>query len=112
MSGTSDKPLQLDYTRNTYFTLSTASAIPPTLPTLPSPDSFAISSGPRLEYVGPVGPGNMANKHVVAVEGIATGTSEATEIAKAVEKAKQLLKAVQGVKRAELMQPTMRLKRY
>ncbi|BGO89931.1 hypothetical protein NBRC10512_006440 [Rhodotorula toruloides] len=110
MSGTSNKPLQLDYARNTYFTLSTASAIPPTLPTLPSPDSFAISSGPRLEYVGPVGPGSMADEHVVAVEGIATGTSEVTEI-EAVEEAKRLLKAVQGVKRVEMMQPTMRSKR-
>ncbi|BGP23121.1 hypothetical protein JCM10295v2_002014 [Rhodotorula toruloides] len=110
MSGTSNKPVQLDYARNTYFTLSTASAIPPKLPTLPSPDSFAISNGPRFQYVGPVGPGSMADEHVVAVEGIATGTSETSEV-EAVEEAQRLLRGVQGVKRVEMMQPQMRAKR-
>lgn len=110
MSDAPNKPLNLDYARHTYFTLSTAAPTPPTLPAPSSSSSLASKKAPRLMYIGPVGPGIMANEHVVALEGVGSGTSEAAQV-QVVEEARRSLKGVEGVKHVELMQPKMRSKR-
>ncbi|GAA5976775.1 hypothetical protein JCM10908_005627 [Rhodotorula pacifica] len=95
-------PPQLDYARSTYFVLSSSSPAPPPLP--------SSSSNPPLRYVGPVGQGIMADEHIVALEGIPSG-SAAAAAAGQVERAKEVLMKVEGVKSVEVMQPKQRAKR-
>lgn len=96
-------PPRLDYSRATYFVLSSSSSAPPPLPT-PSSDSPAAT----LRYVGPVGDGIMADEHIVALEGV---PSVGGQVEPVVHATKETLRAIKGVSHVEVMQPTQRAKR-
>ncbi|KWU42543.1 hypothetical protein RHOSPDRAFT_35897 [Rhodotorula sp. JG-1b] len=100
----SNGPPRLDYSRATYFVLSSSSSAPPPLPTLSSHSSTAT-----LRYVGPVGEGIMADEHIVALEGVpSVGGGVEQQV---VHTTKEALRAIKGVSHVEVMQPTQRAKR-
>lgn len=101
----SNGPNHLDYSRATYFVLSSSSSAPPPLPT-PSSSSAAAAA---LRYVGPVGEGIMADEHIVALEGVpSVGGGVEQQV---VHTTKEALRAIKGVSHVEVMQPTQRAKR-
>ncbi|TKA50428.1 hypothetical protein B0A53_06310 [Rhodotorula sp. CCFEE 5036] len=99
----SSGPPRLDYSRATYFVLSSSSSAPPPLPT-PSSDSTTA----RLRYVGPVGEGILADEHIVALEGVPSVGGQVDQV---VQRTKEALRAIKGVSHVEVMQPTQRAKR-
>ncbi|GAA5866848.1 hypothetical protein JCM3774_001820 [Rhodotorula dairenensis] len=97
-------PLQLDYARATYFVLS-------------SPSSSSSSAPPQLppsladvRYLGPLGEGALANEHVVALEGVPSG-SHTPEQEERVRTTTAALRAMEGISHVEVMRPAQRAKR-
>ncbi|TNY17482.1 hypothetical protein DMC30DRAFT_357068 [Rhodotorula diobovata] len=104
-------PLRLDYSHNTYLVLSSSSsssASPPPLRVDSSSDP-ALSS--RLTYAGPLGPGNLANEHIYALQGVSSASAPGAGAERdLVDRAKALLEGL-GAGTVQVMAPAMRAKR-